>query len=160
MRWEQEQARTRDFVTQDEAVFVLSFETPAAPQTVWEHLTDPVKRLGWQRHVTEVIPATEGRTEIGSVNHCMHGEDATIEHITDWTPWSYITLHYDTLGVDDWRWAYRIDTLDRGTRLTVLLADPGDDNWERLEEDISGLLAQVVGYLEEMVNEAHATTRA
>jgi len=158
VRWEEEQARNRDLVTDDEAVFTISFDTPARPQMVWEHLTDPEKRLGWQRHVTGLIPMTQGRASIGSVNHCMHGEDVTIEHIADWTPYSYITLHYDTMGVEDWRWTYRLETHPDGTRFTMLLADPGGDHWARLVEDVTGHLTELAGFLEEMVGEAHAAT--
>ena len=156
LRWEEEQARNRDFVTEEEAVLSVSFDTPAKPQMVWDHLTDPVKRLGWQRHVTDLIPMTEGRTAIGSVNHCMHGDDVTIEHIADWTPYSYITLHYDTMGVADWRWTYRLETLPTGTRIKMLVALPGGDHWARIGRDVSELLSTVAGFLEEMLATAHA----
>lgn len=158
--WEEEQERNRDFVTEDEAVLMRSFDTPARPQMVWEHITDPEKRMGWQRHVTGLIPMTEGRSGIGTVNHCMHGEDVTVEHVVDWTPFSYITLHYDTMGVEDWRWTHRIEAIPEGTRFTMLLADPGGDHWARLEDGISNLLSDVAGYLEEMLREAHAATGA
>ena len=155
--WQEEQERSRDFVDPDEAVLVVGFDTPAAPQLVWEHLTDPQKRLGWQRHVTDVIPMTEGRTGIGSVNHCMHGDDVTVEHIADWTPWSYITLHYDTLGVEDWRWTYRLEHLDEGTRVTFLIADPGGDHWERIGSDVEGLMSVLVETLRAMLDEAYTS---
>ena len=155
-RWLDEQERSRDVVDPDESVLTRSFETPAPPQLVWEHLTDPVKRLGWQRHVTDVIPMTEGRTGVGAVNHCMHGEDVTVEHIADWTPWSYITLHYDTLGVEDWRWTYRLDHLADGTRVTFLIADPGGGHWDRIESDVTGLITMVIGHLEDELDEALA----
>jgi len=137
-------------------VFTVSFDTPAKPQMVCDHLTDPVRRLGWQRHVTGLIPMTEGRRGIGSVNHCMHGPDVTIEHIADWTPYAYITLHYDTMGVEDWRWTYRLDHLPEGTRFTALIADPGGDHWSQLGEPVSAVVTAAAGFLEEMLGAAHA----
>lgn len=129
VRWTFEQERNRDYVTSAESVYEASFETPAAPQTVWDHLTDPTKRTLWQRHVDEVLATTEGRRGIGTVNHCMHGPDVIVEHVADWRPFSYLTLRYDVAGIDNWAWTYQLDQLEPGTRLTMRLADPGGGVW-------------------------------
>jgi hypothetical protein len=38
----------------------------------------------------EVI-ATGNRRGVGTTNHCMHGENATIEELLDWRPYDYFT---------------------------------------------------------------------
>lgn len=129
LRWTFEQERNRDYVTSANAVLEVSFETDAPPSVVWDHLTDPGKRLLWQQLVTEVVTVTEGRRGVGTVNHCMHGPEAIIEHVADWRPFAYITVRYDAAGVTDWAWTYQLDHLERGTRLTMRVSDPGGDAW-------------------------------
>ena len=147
-RWAFEQERNRDYVTSAQAVFEVSFETKAAPSVVWDHITDPTKRLLWQRSVTEVVTVTEGRRGVGTVNHCMHGPDATIEHVADWRPFSYITLRYDTAGLTNWAWTYQFDHLEVGTRLTMRVSDPDGDAWATVGPDFSAAITDQAGQLE------------
>jgi len=134
VRWTFEQERNRDYISSAQAVYETSFETPAAPAEVWESLTDPTKRPLWQHVVTEVLPLSEGRRGTGSVNHCMHGDEVIIEHVSDWRPFSYITVRYDLEGFDRWAWMYELEKLDSGTRLTTRLSSPGDDLWNQVSE--------------------------
>jgi hypothetical protein len=92
-RWQEEEARGRVRVTDEEAVLNLSVPTSAPPQVAWEFLTKPGQRMTWQPWVTEVTikGATGGRRGVGSANHCMHGKDAVIEEILDWRPYDYVT---------------------------------------------------------------------
>ncbi|MDH5371493.1 MAG: DUF2652 domain-containing protein, partial [Acidimicrobiia bacterium] len=76
-RWTYEQERNRDFIAGAHAAHENSLETSAPPHVVWEFLTDPTKRILWQKHVTGVLPQTDGRFGAGSINHCMHGADVT-----------------------------------------------------------------------------------
>lgn len=133
LRWTFEQERNRDYVTSAEAVYERSFVTPVAPAVVWEHLTNPQKRYQWQTGITELITQTEGRTGAGTVNHCMHGPDSiTVEHVSDWRPFDYVTLRYDTAGLENWAWTQQVEAVDAGTRLTVRLSNPGDAAWSEL----------------------------
>jgi len=137
VRWAFEQERNRDFVTSGQAVHEVSFDTPAPPAVVWDHLTDPEKRPLWQMAVTDVIAVTEGRRGVGSVNHCMHGPDVIVEHVSDWRPFSYITLRYDIAGVDSWPWTYQIVQSDDLTHVSMRIADPGDETWQAVGADMS-----------------------
>ncbi|MGI9585353.1 MAG: DUF2652 domain-containing protein, partial [Acidimicrobiia bacterium] len=132
IRWTFEQERNRDFVKSSEAVYENTFETDAPPPAVWDHLTDPTKRPKWQRLVSEVLPMTDGRPGVGTINHCMHGPDVIIEHVADWRPFTYITLRYEAGPIKDWAWTYQIDTLESGSRLTMRLSDPGDGMWAEI----------------------------
>ncbi len=92
-RWQEEEARGRVRVSEDESILALSVPTKVPPQLAWEFLTKPGQRMTWQPWVTEakVEGATGGRRGLGSANHCMHGKDAVIEEILDWRPYDYVT---------------------------------------------------------------------
>ncbi len=120
----------------------------APASVVWDHLTNPTKRPEWQRLVTEVLPMTEGRRSIGTVNHCMHGPDVIVEHVADWRPFSYITLRYDVAGISGWAWTYQLDELDDGTRLTMRPSDPGNDAWSDVGEAFTANVADQSAQLE------------
>ena len=148
VRWAFEQERNRDYVTSSQAVYEVSFETAAPPSVVWDHLTDPTKRPQWQRLVDEVLTKTDGRRGIGTVNHCMHGPDVIIEHVADWRPFSYITLRYDVADITDWAWTYQLDQLDRGTRLTMRLSDPGGGAWSEVGDTFTASVTDQAVQLE------------
>jgi class 3 adenylate cyclase len=93
LRWQEEEARARVFVTPEEAFVTVTAHAEVPPQVAWEFLTKPGQRMTWQPWVTEVTieGAAGGRRGIGSANHCMHGKDAVIEEILDWRPYDYVT---------------------------------------------------------------------
>ena len=153
-RWVADQQAQQVAVGPEEAAHQASFETAAPPQVVWDYVTDAQKRPQWQPHVTGVISLTEGRPQAGSVNHCMHGSDVTVEHIVDWRPFTHVTLRYDVAGVDDWLWTFRLDPVGEGTRLTLLLDDPGPEKWEPIRDDMAGLVDGIVAQLAQVVDRA------
>jgi uncharacterized protein YndB with AHSA1/START domain len=156
-RWTFEQERNRDFVTSADAVHEACFTTPAAPAVVWDYLTDPVKRPLWQKLVTEVIAQTEGRRGAGSVNHCMHGPDVIVEHVSDWRPFSYITLRYDVAGLEDWAWTFDLQrTDDGGTTLAIRLSDPGGDAWDTYGPDFIASVTDQTTHLAALLAEVTA----
>jgi uncharacterized protein YndB with AHSA1/START domain len=155
-RWIAEQQRAEVLVSDEDAVHRTSFETEAPPQVVWDHLTDPQKRLEWQTHVTELITTNGVRQQTGTVNHCMHGPDVTIEHIADWRPFSHLSLRYDTAGLTDWLWSFRLDRTDGGTRLIALLSNPGDAEWEQIGAGFSQHLEGMMAALRQVIERADA----
>jgi hypothetical protein len=89
-RWQEEDARARVRVGPEDAGLTADFPTNAPPQLVWEAITTPGGRMGWSQGVTGVT-SDSSRREVGSTNHCMHGEDVIIEEILDWRPFDYVT---------------------------------------------------------------------
>jgi hypothetical protein len=139
-RWQAAEAAENLIVESGDAVLEFSFETAAAPQVVWDRVTNPVKRLDWQVGVSEVIPLSGGRMQNGSVNHCMHGADVTIEHIADWSPFTHLTLRYSMSGIENWMWSYVFEPIGEGTRVSLRISDPGDGMWDVIGD---ALTAQV-----------------
>jgi uncharacterized protein YndB with AHSA1/START domain len=95
-RWQEEDARQRVYISPRDAAFTLELDIAAPPQVVWDFLTTPGRRLGWQ-HLTgttgiAVQPGNGGRRAAGTITHCAHGEATVIEEILDYRPNDYLTL--------------------------------------------------------------------
>ena len=118
---------------------------------MWDHLTDPVKRPEWQKLVSEVITQTEGRRGVGTVNHCMHGPDVILEHVSDWRPFSYITLRYTVGDIEDWAWTLLIEPGDDTTKVTMRLSDPGAGAWDVVGGDFSASVDDQATHLEALL---------
>jgi uncharacterized protein YndB with AHSA1/START domain len=85
--WAADESGRRFRVTERTAYRTYVHESPAPAMLVWEYLTSPVRRPQWSAGITgidEISPT--GRRGVGTVNHCMHGQDVTIEETLDWHP--------------------------------------------------------------------------
>ncbi len=127
-RWQEEDARARVLVGPAESVLGTDYEVAAPPQTVWEFLTTPGRRVEWQAGVTDVIQDAPGnRRAIGTRNHCMHGKDAIIEEVLDWRPFDYFTLR-STIGTPAGPirvvGTFELEPTATGTRVHVRFARP------------------------------------
>ena len=92
-RWQEEEARTRVIVNEQEAIFRADMRTTAPPQVLWEFVTTPGRRVAWTPGMTGVeVIASGNRRGVGATNHCMHGKNASIEELLDWRPYDYYTL--------------------------------------------------------------------
>jgi hypothetical protein len=97
-RWGAETERQRVYVEPDNASFERSLTLPVDALVAWEWLTSPELRGRWNGDaVIRVTPG--GREGVGVTNHCMHGEDAMVEHVLDWRPFDYFTKSYELPGV-------------------------------------------------------------
>ena len=76
----------------DARATVAKSRRTAPAQLAWEFVTTPSRRIKWQLGVTGVqTTATGNRRGVGATNHCMHGENASIEELLDWRPYDYFT---------------------------------------------------------------------
>jgi hypothetical protein len=126
--WQEEQERTRVEVTAAEAYAVVTADTPAPPQLVWEYITSPARRPQWAPgtdRIDEMAPA--GRRGVGTTNHCIHGKDAIIEEVLDWRPYAYWTTR-GTMPRSGMPKLVNTDALiplpDGGTRIEVRVGRP------------------------------------
>ncbi|MEX2211799.1 MAG: DUF2652 domain-containing protein [Gaiellaceae bacterium] len=93
-RWEEEQRRTRVYVAPEEASFDVGFTTALPRELVWDWLTSPARQGAWKGDKILQV-AGGGRQQTGATNHCLHGEQMTVEEIVDWKPFDYYTARYE-----------------------------------------------------------------
>ncbi|MGI9665481.1 MAG: DUF2652 domain-containing protein [Acidimicrobiia bacterium] len=98
-RWQAAEAAAHDVVAKESAHTSLEGVFNASPQEVWSWFTDPRKRLQWQEGLTSIDEFVEGRRGVGTVNHCAHGPDVTIQQVVDWQPFTSFTSR-DKVGDD------------------------------------------------------------
>lgn len=139
--WAYEQERNRDFVTKDAALYELGYEVPVSPAIVWNYMTDPAKRILWQQAITGIKQVSDGQRGVGTTNHCMHGPDTFIEHITDWRPFSHITTSSVMPGMPgELKLTVELEATDGGTKRTLRYGGLGPEVWDQIGPD---LIAQV-----------------
>jgi carbon monoxide dehydrogenase subunit G len=78
-----------------DAKIIMDFAVPQA--VLWEWMTDPNKRNQYMSGVKwSAAVRSDGRTGVGSQNHCAHGKEAvSVETILDWKPFDYYTVESD-----------------------------------------------------------------
>jgi hypothetical protein len=95
--WEEEQRRERTKVTAEDALAVITIPAAVPRDILWEWATSPARRIGWTSGMTEVVEDLRaGRRGVGTVNHCVHGKNVTIEEVLDWAPPEYVTKRIKT----------------------------------------------------------------
>lgn len=102
-RWALEQERRRVFVLPDEAQVEVRQRFAADPETLWEYMTDPAKRMLWQTDFDSIdLTDPGGRRGSGSVAHCAHGNTVIREETLDWRPFHYFTQRITMPMVGKW----------------------------------------------------------
>ena len=82
----------RTKVTDDDAFPAATISAAVPREILWEWTTSPARRIRWTSGVTEVAEdLANGRRGIGTVNHCAHGKNVSIEEVVDWVPPEYVT---------------------------------------------------------------------
>jgi hypothetical protein len=95
--WDEERRRERTKVTAEDALAVITIPAAVPRDILWEWATSPARRIGWTSGMTEVVEDLHaGRRGVGTVNHCVHGKDVTIEEVLDWVPPEYVTKRIKT----------------------------------------------------------------
>ncbi len=95
--WEAERRRVRTKVTENEALAVITIAAAVPREILWEWATSPARRIRWTSGMTEVVEdLVNGRRGVGTVNHCAHGKNVSIEEVLDWFPPEYETKRIKT----------------------------------------------------------------
>jgi hypothetical protein len=90
--WAAEQHRGRTKITDDDAMTVITIPSDVPQEVLWEWATSPVRRIRWTAGMTEVVEElANGRRGVGSITHCVHGKNVTLEEVLDWSPPEYET---------------------------------------------------------------------
>lgn len=118
--WRRERELRRVTVSERDSLFVVEADLPLAPQVVWDFVTDPTTR---RRFVPGVVSIDEtvsgGRRGVGTTNHCVHGEGATIQEILDWRPYDYLTIRNVVPDVASWVAMEELVPIDAGAGTQV-----------------------------------------
>jgi len=95
--WEQERRRERTKVTDEDALAVITIPAAVPRDILWEWATSPARRVRWTSGMTDMVEdLASGRRGVGTVNHCAHGKDVSIEEVLDWVPPEYETKRIKT----------------------------------------------------------------
>jgi hypothetical protein len=95
--WDEQRHRERTKVTDEDALAVITIPAAVPRDILWEWATSPARRIRWTGGMTDLVEDTAaGRRGIGTVNHCVHGKDVTIEEVLDWAPPEYVTKRLKT----------------------------------------------------------------
>jgi hypothetical protein len=95
--WEERRQRERVRVGDEDALAVITIPAAVPREILWEWATSPARRIRWTTGMTDLVEETAaGRRGVGTVNHCVHGKDVTIEEVLDWVPPEYVTKRIKT----------------------------------------------------------------
>lgn len=114
----------RVYMTEQEAHAHLALEINAPPGVVWDWLNAPERRSQWQPGTRwKMGTLLEGRTKVGTQNHCAHGKDfheQAIETIVDWRPFEYYSYEASPAPLDGkFVGTYILEPLDGGQRTRI-----------------------------------------
>jgi hypothetical protein len=99
---------------------VMDFEMPAPSPVVWDHLTSPSKRLGWQIGTDDLLQDNPSGTRgVGTQNHCVHGDLTIEEEVLDWKPFDYVTVKVES-PMGPFIYTYELTPLGDGSRTKVV----------------------------------------
>ncbi len=160
-RWSAEDERQRIRVEPGDASFEVSLTVPVDRTVAWEWLTAPERRVLYA--ADDVVSLTPGgRERPGVTNHCMHGPDVIVEHISDWRPFDYFTKSYEFPGVGRMHWTFELEEREGATNVSVRgepLAGERLEAWTPLADDVLGGLQQSASaYVETMERLARGGT--
>lgn len=135
-RWLLEQERNRVFVTKAAAQSELVTELSAKPAVLWEWYTNPTRRLEWQEGMTGIHEDVyDGRRGIGTVSHCAHGPDVTLQKVIDWRPFASFTVEHDNAGIPAIiTTTTEFHPTENGTRIIERASANPPEVWDAIQE--------------------------
>jgi hypothetical protein len=120
--WQEERQRERIKVSDDDALAVITIPTAVPRAILWEWATSPARRIQWGSGMTDVVEdLANGRRGVGTVNHCMHGKNVSIEEVLDWFPPEYETKRINTGIKGAPRLLMTTELIERGPEQTDLV---------------------------------------
>jgi hypothetical protein len=147
--WAAEQDRTRKVVAPKDSAATFEMVVEAPRGIAWDWITSPARRIQWQFGVTEVekVQGPAGRRGVGTVNHCIHGKDTTIEEVVDWQPVDYVTLRTQlpVPGIPKLINSFVLTELDEGhTKVEMRMQRPRSSKDRAIAESLLPMLHQMI----------------
>jgi uncharacterized protein YndB with AHSA1/START domain len=115
-------AARRIILDEEDADLAIQTDFPTPPAVTWEWIHNPDKRNIWNGGplTWSMGDRPQGRSGVGSSNHCAHGKSVSIEVIVDWHPFEYYTTHSFENGKHTVTETIRFEALPNGgTRVHV-----------------------------------------
>ncbi|HWX73892.1 MAG TPA: DUF2652 domain-containing protein [Solirubrobacteraceae bacterium] len=102
-RWQAE-GETERSVSREQAEMLFEAHVDAAPEAVWEAMTDPAHGMRWRIGITDIRERNpSGGRGVGTVTHCMHGRRTIEQEIVDWLPpHQYTYRERNPIGLCEW----------------------------------------------------------
>ena len=117
--WQREEERAPLVFPTERAPWVVTIQSSAPPQLVWDFMTTPAKRLLWQDQFSRIDQLSPTRG-IGTVNHCLHGRSILIEEILDWHPFHSYAVQVRARLFGPMETSFTLEAHDGGTRLSAI----------------------------------------
>ena len=101
---------------EQDADFIFQMDFPTPPSVTWEWFHNPEKRNIWNGGSVIWFAGArpQGRSGIGSSNHCAHGKSVITEVMVDWHPFEYYTAHSFENGKQTYTETVRLEALPNG----------------------------------------------
>jgi len=162
--WKNAQAKTRFFVSREEAWVSFEIDLPFPPLLVWEYLTKPDLEAGFLKlDYAERTDALGGRVREDAGFHCAHGDVHFHNRILDWKPFDYYTMNQEALGLT-YHQTRRLIPIDNGTRFAIYLTKPAenppDEIRRQMQEVVNNGFAGLKSYIEQDIASGKVTTTA
>jgi hypothetical protein len=152
-RWASEEIQTSGVVTAEAALGTFESTLPRTPKELWPWLTDPRKRLEWQKDLETIDEFVEGRRGVGTVNHCAHGGSVTVQQVLDWHPFKTYTIRAET---DESGAVLIVTTVfaptEGGTTVTFYVQCEPEAAWPQLKANSFGTLERAHHNLEAVLS--------
>jgi uncharacterized protein YndB with AHSA1/START domain len=119
-RWRAAEAAQDIVVDEAATAAVYAGTTVAAPELVWEFITDPRHQRAWRTAADTIdMENPSGARGIGSQTHCVHGKDRIDQQILDYKPPRHLT--YDERNpLGRMRWTFTLEPATTGgTKVTL-----------------------------------------
>jgi len=101
---------------EQDADFIFQIDFPTPPSVTWEWIHNPEKRNIWGGvpGAWSVGDRPQGRSGVGSSNHCAHGKSFSTQVVVDWHPFEYYTTHSLENGKHTFTETLRFEALPNG----------------------------------------------
>jgi hypothetical protein len=156
--WRREQEQRRVRISDRQTGARLDVDLPIPPPAAWQYLTTPQLRMRWQPGIVDFEQdLADGRRGVGMVNHCVHGDGATLEEVLDWRPFEYVTLRSTIPGGIAFVSSSELTETSDGTHLTIRFKRPSGAGeratFEQMGPMLLGLYRQSLAQLEAVMAE-------
>lgn len=166
-RWQTETGLRRLDIPESDVVLDVVATIAAEPSVVWEHLTSPSLRTGWEGPLVIHETSPGGRRGVGTTAQCVTGRLATLEEIVDWQPFERVAWRLAVPGLGPVAAIADLVPVDGGTRVRLrwayqggLPADPAEVERIRADKEAGyGRLATIIAGALPVVGHTAARSR-